>query len=254
MPEIAEVRITSDYINKLVKGKTFYTVRKNPVHKGLELELYDTPFKIRSKSRGKELCLYLISKSGTRSLRMTMGMSGHFKWIPEGQLEKHAHLLFNSDGGSLAFVDVRRFGKWSWGDFSENRGPDPIDDYQNFRRNIAANLHKKDFEKPIGEVLMNQRYFNGIGNYLRAEILFKSNQNPFESAVNAIINNDRLLELCRTLSVQAYFLNGGSIKDWQNPFGNESSSNWMKCYGNKSMSYIIDSTGRRLWFDPKWLS
>ena len=50
MPEIAEVRITSDYINQLAKGKTFYTARKNPVHKGLELELYDTPFKISSNS------------------------------------------------------------------------------------------------------------------------------------------------------------------------------------------------------------
>lgn len=49
------------------------------------------------------------------------------------------------------------------------------------------NLHKKAFGKPIMEVLMNQQYFNGIGNYLRAEILFRiGDLNPFISARDAI--------------------------------------------------------------------
>ena len=96
MPEIAEVRITADYINKLSEGKNFYTISKNPVHKGIDIVPYDTPFKINARSRGKELCLFLTTNSTTHSLRMTMGMSGHFKWVEDGTLEKHAHLKFNS--------------------------------------------------------------------------------------------------------------------------------------------------------------
>jgi len=253
MPEIAEVRITADYVNTLSEGKNFYTINKNPVHKGIDIVPYDTPFKINARSRGKELCIFLSTDNGTHSLKMTMGMSGHFKWIQNGELEKHAHLKFNSDEGSLAFVDVRRFGKWKWGEFSENRGPDPIDEYDKFIENILSNLHRKEFQKPLYEILMNQRYFNGIGNYLRAEILYKSDQNPFEPAYTALTHNTKILELCRTLPMQAYFLNGGTIKDWKNPFGEQSSSHWMKCYGNKNMATLVDSAGRRLWFDKKWL-
>lgn len=42
-----------------------------------------------------------------------------------------------------------------------------------FRENILSNLSDKAFDRPICEALLNQMYFNGIGNYLRAEILYR---------------------------------------------------------------------------------
>lgn len=45
--------------------------------------------------------------------------------------------------------------------------------FKYFRENVLSNLSDKTFDKPICEVLLNQKYFNGIGNYLRAEILFR---------------------------------------------------------------------------------
>ena len=45
-----------------------------------------------------------------------MGMGGRFQWAPEGFDFKHTHLQFNCvEGGHLAFIDIRRFGKWNWG-------------------------------------------------------------------------------------------------------------------------------------------
>lgn len=38
---------------------------------------------------------------------------------------------------------------------------------------MLKNLDDRAFDKPICEALLNQKYFNGIGNYLRAEILFR---------------------------------------------------------------------------------
>lgn len=55
-------------------------------------------------------------------------------------------------------------------------------DYQNFRTNVLQNLEKRDFNKPICEALLNQKYFNGIGNYLRAEILDRACVYPFARA------------------------------------------------------------------------
>jgi endonuclease VIII-like 1 len=42
-----------------------------------------------------------------------------------------------------------------------------------FSENVLVNIEKPVFNKPICEVLLNQKYFNGIGNYLRAEICYR---------------------------------------------------------------------------------
>ena len=67
-----------------------------------------------------------------------------------------------------------RFGRWELTDaWSKDRGPDPMFEYEEFRSNILDNLENRIFEKPLCEVMHNQKYFNGIGNYLRAEIIFR---------------------------------------------------------------------------------
>ena len=264
MPELAEVLITSEYVNEQAEGRVFHAIRKNPNHKGLEIET-PWPFRMQSISRGKELLLILTPAHQPvsdfefdehLSIVMTMGMSGHFKWVEPGVHEKHAHLMFKSDAGDLAFVDPRRFGKWKLGQFSKDRSPDPLRAWKPFKQNILANLHKKDFDKPIHTVLMNQKYFNGIGNYLRAEILHRvPDLNPFTDARTALKQYPELFELCNIIPTQAYMLGGGQLKDWSNPFSQHEPESWesfMKCYGNKDMSFVIDATGRRFWYDSKW--
>ena len=260
MPELAEVKLTADYVNKMVQGKKFARVRKNPSHKG---KLFDYPelFEISAVSRGKEFKLLLKHKDGVESLLMTMGMSGYFKLTPFGEEIKHSHLMFDAtDGTTLSFVDVRRFGKWGFGDWNKLRGPDPVHEYDKFVNNTMTNLFKKDFDKPLHEVLMNQKYFNGIGNYLRAEILYRLDVDPFQPARDVILSgkSKELFELCRDIPHQAYLLGGGNLYTWETPQGLEihtslgSWTDWMKCYGNKEMCSEMDNIGRRFWFDPKW--
>ena len=65
-------------------------------------------------------------------------------------------------------MDYRRFGSWIInGEWGSDRGPDPIDEYKEFRQNVLENLANAAFNKPICETLLNQKFFNGIGNYLR---------------------------------------------------------------------------------------
>lgn len=47
------------------------------------------------------------------------------------------------------------------------------------RENVLRNLADKAFDRPICEALLDQRFFNGIGNYLRAEILYRSAGRPW---------------------------------------------------------------------------
>ena len=261
MPELAEVRLTADYVNKMCKGKTFARVRKNPSHKG-KLFPHPETFEISAVSRGKEFKLLLEHKGGTEHLLMTMGMSGYFKLTPFGEEIKHSHLMFDAtDGTTLSFVDVRRFGKWGFNDWNKERGPDPVNQYDPFVKNVMDNINKPAFSKPLHVVLMNQKYFNGIGNYLRAEIVHRlQDVNPFQSARDAIQGpkGEMLLNLCKEIPHQAYLLGGGNLYTWETPQGLEihtslgSWTDWMKCYGNKEMSSEVDNIGRRFWFDPKW--
>jgi endonuclease VIII-like 1 len=256
MPELAELRLTASYINKVSKGLTFNKIAKNPIHKGIEVVSPFETFKISAESRGKELLLYLNDSKVTFPIRMNMGMAGHFQITETGKESTHAHLKFYSDNGkTLSFVDVRRFGKWKPdNEWSDNRGPDPTLEFNKFVLNITDNLNKSEFSKPIHLVLMNQKYFNGIGNYLRAEILYRIPlANPFLSAREIITQYPVILNLCKDIPTLAYIRGGGSIRDWKNPFGEDSlHTSFFKCYSNHLMSNIVDKNNRRFWYNPKW--
>lgn len=253
MPELAELKLTADYVNFASSGRVFEKIEKNPEHKWISIS-HDSPFTISAKSRGKELMLVLKSDDTERSLMMTMGMGGHFRWVPKGESVKHAHLNFISNEGTLSFVDVRRFGKWKWGTWNSERGPDPTFEFEDFRRNIYDNgFHTKEFDKPMFEVMMNQRWFNGIGNYLRAEILYRVHVDPWDRARIALLRAPEIFDLCRDIPLKVYELGGGQLKDWENPFSGVSDiSEIMKCYGNRNMCKVLDRNGRTFWYDPKW--
>jgi endonuclease VIII-like 1 len=101
---------------------------------------------------------------------------------------------------------------------------------------------------------MNQKWFNGVGAYIRSELLYKTNINPFQPANQLSISI--LNELTHTLHLlfrESYQLGGGTNKELHNTNMSAASFNeWFKCYGNKNMLKIVDKKGRNLWFNPIW--
>jgi len=262
MPELAELRITAKFINEFSNGLTFSRIQKSQVSKNLDISTPFKSFKILAESRGKELLLTLYTVEEKLKLLMTMGMTGMFRLAHTGEEPKHSQLIFYSDPTqdgefySLCYVDVRRFGKWRIAEgWSSNRGPDPTLQYDLFRQNVLLHLDRAVFDKPIHVALMDQRYFNGIGNYLRAEILHRLDINPFEKARSVILANDpSIFEMCRDVSTVAIKLNGGQLKDWKNPFGEDPKdfSEFIQCYSKPGMVNVVDSLKRTFWYDPKW--
>jgi len=256
MPELSELKIMSNYINKCSSGKIFINLRKSAVSKvKTSMKMPFDAFTLISTSRGKELKLKLVSSKNEESaLICSMGMSGNWQLTKTGEENKHAHLMLDTiDQYTLSLVDVRRFAKWRWGDWNAGRGPDPTYEYTAFVDNIYRNIEHKTFEKTISEILLDQKWFNGIGNYLRSTILFYADQCPWHSAKDAILNNPKILKLCKDAPLRAYQINGGQLKDWVNPFNEDSTDfrEWVFYYKGSS---CIDSSGRRLWFNPKWES
>jgi endonuclease VIII-like 1 len=265
MPELAEIKIMSDHINNKCEGKVFFLVEKNPVHKSktdlsVINELLSTGAKITSESRGKELRMDFENKEGKKnSLFFMMGMSGNFKFGKAQDEPKHTHLKFCTDNNEFLFMyDLRRFARWKVGsEWNTDRGPCPVEEFSDFDKHVKSNLNKRCFEKPIYEALMDQKYFNGIGNYLRAEILGRINSDPRQNARDYIMKNPDVLKLCKKIPQEAYVLGGGRLKDWYN---NEQINEegldfktWMGFYYNKDVCIPFkDSSGRTFWIDKKW--
>ncbi|XP_045864059.1 endonuclease 8-like 1 isoform X4 [Meles meles] len=139
--------------------------------------------------------------------------------------------------------------------------------------NVLRNLADKVFDQPICEALLDQRFFNGIGNYLRAEILYRLRIPPFEKArkvleelqqrrpspeltlsqkIRAKLQNPDLLELCHSVPKEVVQLGG---KGYGPEHGEEDFAAfraWLQCYGMPGMSSLRDRRGRTIWFqgDP----
>lgn len=255
MPEGPEVRLTSDYINKHQNIK-FQSLKKSLVHKGEDIKI-EKEFNIKSESRGKELKLIFtgVDEDWKKELYVTLGMSGFFKWSERG-FNKHAHLLFTSRIGTFTFVDQRRFGKWKWDDnWNKSRGPCWMLEWDDAVLNIVGNIESKSFDKPIHEVLMNQKWFNGIGNYLRAEILGRMDINPFQPARQVFEKRGMaLFKLCRDIQLQSYQLGGGQLIDWKNPDGTDPDefTEFIRFYQKPNCNHVKDKNGRRFWYKKKF--
>lgn len=195
------------------------------------------------------------------------GMSGHFKFAPADEEIKHAHLSFftKDDGAKMAlhFVDVRRFGSWepcdTWG---TDRGPDPMFDYEKFRANVLDNLSRKNkvFNKAICEVMLEQKFFNGIGNYLRSEILYRAEVPPFtcartvlEQVKEGTQKSPDFLQLCHDVPKEVINLGTGKNYDLtSNIEDHEDFNKWLQCYNNPDLDSMADHNKRMVWFkgDP----
>ena len=101
----------------------------------------------------------------------------------------------------MSFVDFRRFGKWEVdADWSKDRGPCPMFDYDNFRQNIIDNLDEPAFKnKPICEVMLNQKYFNGMD---KVELFF-ANPTEILYRLNKSLKDDRNNVRKKSISIQS---------------------------------------------------
>jgi endonuclease VIII-like 1 len=258
MPEGPEIRIMSDFINSKVEDKKF--IKAYHVHKGnIPIEFEESQlisFTLKANYKGKKLLLFINSSELSIPVFIFMGMSGSWKWVETKgwQQTKFTRLRFDTDDGfSLIMFGGYMGPKYSlYENFkNSNSGPDIINEFDSFKSNVLNSLEHKTFKKPIYEVLLDQKYFNGVGNYLRSTILYYANVNPFLSAKTIIEENDNFFELCRDALETSYQFNGGQLKDWSNPFEKESKDfeNWV--YYKKGSS-IKDSQGRTFWYDSKW--
>ena len=219
MPEIVEIKKYCDFIKKQVLNKKVKSIKilggrykKHGQFEGYKDITKDLPLKLLDvKSKGK--FIYFIFEDDY-ILYCTLGLSGGWTFkknnsdkykFPEimeflnvKDIEEyrdkslnHLNISFEFDIGTLYFFDMLSYGTISISNDEEKLekklrtlGPDIMDantTYEIFEEQISKPINKN---KKIGNVIVNQKLISGIGNYLRADILWIAKVSPFRLVKN----------------------------------------------------------------------
>lgn len=184
----------------------------------------------------------IIDLDNGLSLIWHMGMSGKvkiFDTCPE-TIEKHDHIIIETDKGWIIFNDARRFGLLTYTDTENLRkhrllcklGPEPFDKdcttdylYQKLR-------HKK---VPIKVAILDQEIIVGIGNIYASESLYEAGLSPLRSANDiSFEETKRLLDQIRKVLKKAIKAGGSTLRDYQKPDGSLGYFQNMHCVYNKT--------------------
>ncbi len=256
MPEGAEVRVIAEYLNNVWKNQLIVAMgwdSKSKFHKtGIKgIELVKVPCNVIGVySRGKVIIIECInSQNETIYMISQLGMEG--RWIHTKEKHSNFRIYFGRINDSRTeyivtdtwyYDDSRHFGHFNvFPDLSEiksKHGPcllttalvrvgyiqskilrhyQDISTIEMFRDKI---LNKRLQNKQICDFLMEQKYFSGIGNYLRAEILYKSKMNPTK-VLSTFKENDitTLYNIILDQMLLAYGARGLTIKSYWDPEG-----------------------------------
>jgi formamidopyrimidine-DNA glycosylase len=190
MPELAEVdffrRQWDPGIGQIIVRVQLHArkrIFRGSNTRALGRELTGTRY-LRSSGWGKQM---LFEFSGDNWVGIHLGMTGKLRIEPpDFRPEKHDHLVLHQAKRALVFRDARLFGRvrfhhgelppewWRAG------GPDIVS--ASFDRKFLEEFLSRHGRAPIKSVLLLQRGFAGIGNWMADEILWRAKIVPLTAA------------------------------------------------------------------------
>lgn len=227
MPEGPELRHSRDVLRNIIMGKDISSLDsleesryKSQGPPGLPLICRDLPLQVHSiDTKGKFMWWTLKSLTTTWFMWVTYGMSGQWSRTKK----KHASFQVGYAGSKhLFFVDPRRFGTIKFtNDPCEHEkklaslGPDVLEDPPLPPDLFAERILLKP-QRTIVEALMDQGCISGVGNYLKAEALFRSMVSPHR--VVSDLTSQEILRLWSEVILacrESYADQGASIRTYK---------------------------------------
>ena len=236
MPEGAEVRIISEGLSQKVGLRKIvnivpisgrYTKSQIP---GLEMirEKIQSDGAVKVTGIGVKGKLIFWMLSNEMFLLNTLGMTG--TWSKDRN-HKHARVRFDfNEGEPIFFVDTRNFGtikiikgKRKFLEKLQSLGPDMLNDSVSFEK-FSSSLDKKP-HWTVAKSLMTQSVVSGVGNYVKAESLYRAKISPHR-LVGSLSTKEisDLHTAVRDVLRQAYNSRGASLKDYKDTDGLEGSA------------------------------
>jgi formamidopyrimidine-DNA glycosylase len=248
MPEGPEVKNITNCLNSILIGRKLLTLNwdENSKYSPTGPDQIDKiraylPAQIeRVFCKGKQIFFQLISIKHQNRFYFNSGLGMAGSWIFEKGTHSNLWLEFGNFVGNddlhllivefkLYFDDKRHFGNFSvlWGEESLNKrlseiGPDLLSGDVTFP--VWDQIIKKHSKLCLVSLLMNQAYMSGIGNYLKAEILYRARLKPDRKVISLTDEeNVRLWKISVETINDSYQSNGLTIKDYRDPLGRKGS-------------------------------
>ena len=246
MPELPEVEIVKQSLNKSITGKIIKDILiKNrnlrfKIPKNFEKNILKK--KINKVDRfSKHLILKFEDSS---NLMIHLGMSGTIHLISKSRKKnsitntsfyhspllpkKHNHVEMKIGKFKLIYNDPRRFGYFSYFKSDEQinnnfkkYGPEPFDPL--FNKKYIFNYFKNK-KKNIKNFLIDQNFVSGIGNIYANEILFLCKILPTKEASSLSLSDcQKISHFSKVVLRKAIEKGGSSIRDFKNTSGDQGS-------------------------------
>jgi formamidopyrimidine-DNA glycosylase len=225
MPELPEVETTVRGLARVLEGRRIEHVeaRRADLRRSFPKDLGQRLTGARVTSLGRRAKYGLIHTDRGDTLVFHLGMSGSWR-INHSKLEKHDHLLIETDEGNrLVLNDPRRFGSVDlvtsdelsqWPTF-EALGPEPLDlDAHELKKRLAGR------SAAIKLLLLDQRIIAGLGNIYVCEALFRAGIHPTRAGGSISIERlKRLVAAIHDVLDEAIAAGGSTLRDFASPEG-----------------------------------
>ncbi len=188
MPELAEVEYfrkrwspgIGQRISKVVthpKARIYRDIPAAAIRRGLSGRRFTG-----SQTHGKQM---MFEFSEGAWLGLHLGMTGKLHTRPsDSSVEKHDHLVLDLEEHQLVFTDPRMFGKLTLEITSDARPPQwwqalpPLTTDSDFTKSLHTVFACRFPKTPLKTLLLDQRGYPGIGNWMADEICWRARIAP----------------------------------------------------------------------------
>lgn len=214
MPEGVEVRLFTEELNKKFAGSVLKEVKilggkysRQVEIKGFPAFKRTLPLRIKGVHNKGKFCWIQFEKGW--SLWVTFGLTGMFRF----ECQDHCHVYFDmGKSGHFYYKDMRNFGTLRVcqceGELEkklEGLGVDPLKEKVTGAY-LVSRVAGMRSDPEIGKVMIDKQSFvAGIGNYMRAEILYFAGVSPFRRVGDISRKEwDKIAHECNRIFKESY--------------------------------------------------
>jgi formamidopyrimidine-DNA glycosylase len=244
MPEGPEIKIIADTLNDILGEKGYIienvSIEQTSKYSGKESAPNFSLITGRTLGEilpyGKKIIFTLMGQEFPLMVS-SLGLEGHWIILEDfDDAKKYPHVSFifslrqeeTKDVIFLIYADSRHFGLLSIAEDSEayhflmkDVGPSWLQETINFM-DFYSTIHNKRFnaDKKIVDFLVEQKYYSGIGNYMRSEILYLAKVSPHRT-LNSIstVEARRIYDSIQVVINEALKSGGHTLHSYFTPVG-----------------------------------
>jgi len=232
MPEGAEVKRVADSLHIKISGKWIQGIQVNEKSRYFKVggikdveKLLFPVFISRIYSKGKKILFECKEPKSSQDIHFisSLAMSGRWQY-EEG---KHSGIELILEDKSIFFEDQRHFGSFlvclddkSLHSAMKAVGPDLLSENVSFDEYNKVLSQKRISQKQICAFLLEQKYFSGVGNWVRAEVLYESRIAPHRT-LESLTQEERYKVYYFSIKIlrEAYSVRGLTITNYIDPEG-----------------------------------